>query len=115
MTPASGVVVEMASLARGSPSPKITWRRLDDKMSLGLATLKEQRLVLQEVEPRTPACMCARRRVRRAGLLHKSCTLTVINTPELTWRPQHLQEMAGDSASVSCRVESEAHPMVHMV
>ncbi|XP_050710954.1 roundabout homolog 2-like [Eriocheir sinensis] len=111
VTAASGVVVELACRARGSPSPKVTWRRLDGKMPLGRATLEETRLVLQEVAAADSGVYVCEAE-SEAGRAAARATLTVVDAPELTQRPQHLQVMAGEDASVSCRVEGEPRPMV---
>ncbi|KAK8406197.1 hypothetical protein O3P69_007132 [Scylla paramamosain] len=111
VTAASGVVVELACRVQGSPSPVVTWRRLDGKMPIGRATVEEQRLVLPEVTA-TDSGVYVCEAESEAGRASTKVTLTVVDAPELTQRPQHLQVMAGEDARISCRVEGEPHPMV---
>ncbi|KAK8406214.1 hypothetical protein O3P69_007138 [Scylla paramamosain] len=84
---------------------------MDGKMPIERATLEEQQLVLQEVAA-TDSGVYVCEAESEAGRASAKVTLTVVDAPELTQRPQHLQVMAGEDARISCRVEGEPHPMV---
>ncbi|XP_071536983.1 roundabout homolog 2-like [Panulirus ornatus] len=111
VTSASGVVVELACRARGSPAPTVTWRRLDGKMPLGRATIQEEKLVLDGVvagDSGTYVCEVE----NEAGVAAARASLTVVDAPQLTQRSQDLQVMAGQATQVMCRVEGQPPPTV---
>ncbi|XP_071521998.1 roundabout homolog 1-like [Panulirus ornatus] len=111
ITSPSGVVVELKCRARGLPTPTVTWRRLEGKMPLGRATIVDQQLVLEQVEPMDSGVYVCEVE-NEVGIAAARATLTVIDAPELTQRPQDLQVMAGEAAKISCRVEGDPKPLV---
>ncbi|XP_042218866.1 protein sax-3-like [Homarus americanus] len=113
VTAPSGVVVELTCRARGSPTPTVTWRRLDGKMPLGRARIEDQqqRLVLEQVTAADSGLYVCEVE-SEAGMAVARATLTIIDAPQLTQRPQHLQVMAGKGAQVSCRMEGKPEPLV---
>ncbi|XP_053642580.2 roundabout homolog 2 isoform X1 [Cherax quadricarinatus] len=111
VTTPSGVVVELTCRAQASPTPTVTWRRLDGKMPLGRAKVDDKRLILEQVEA-VDSGVYACEVENEAGVASAQATLTVVNAPELTQRPQDLQVLIGESAQVSCRIEGEPQPLV---
>ncbi|KAK4287538.1 hypothetical protein Pmani_039392 [Petrolisthes manimaculis] len=108
---ASGVEVELACRVKGSPTPKVSWRKLDGKMPLGGATIENQRLVLRQVTVADSGVyMCEAQ--SEAGLVSARAFLTVLDAPVLAQRPQDLQVMAGKEAQLKCRVEGQPEPLV---
>lgn len=57
VTAASGVMVELGCRVQESPSPVVTWRRLDGKMAIGCAAREEQRPVVWEGGGRRLRCV----------------------------------------------------------
>ncbi|XP_071545459.1 roundabout homolog 1-like [Panulirus ornatus] len=112
LTVATGAMVELMCRAQGSPTPTVTWRRLDGKMPLGRATVEEdQRLALKQVATEDSGVyMCEVE--NEAGMAAAQATLTVIDTPKFTQKPQDLQVMAGDTAQISCHVKGDPEPLV---
>ncbi|XP_047470986.1 roundabout homolog 1-like [Penaeus chinensis] len=111
VTVASGVVVELACRARGSPTPTVTWRRLDGKMPLGRAVIEDQRLVLDHVAAADSGVYVCEVE-SEAGIAAARATLTVIDAPEFAQRPQDIQVVAGQSARLSCKVEGDPKPLL---
>ncbi|ROT82180.1 Roundabout-like protein 2 [Penaeus vannamei] len=111
VTVASGVVVELACRARGSPTPTVTWRRLDGKMPLGRAMIEDQRLVLDHVAAADSGVYVCEVE-SEAGIAAARATLTVIDAPEFAQRPQDVQVVAGQSARLSCKVEGDPKPLL---
>ncbi|XP_047470913.1 protein sax-3-like [Penaeus chinensis] len=111
VTVASGVVVELACRARGSPTPTVTWRRLDGKMPLGRAMIEDQRLVLDHVAAADSGVYVCEVE-SEAGIAAARATLTVIDAPEFAQRPQDIQVVAGQSARLSCKVEGDPKPLL---
>nr|XP_045591261.1 roundabout homolog 1-like [Procambarus clarkii] len=111
VTAPSRVTVELACRAQASPTPTVTWRRLDGKMPLGRARIEDQRLVLEQVET-VDSGVYACEVENEAGIASAQATLTIVDAPELTQRPQDLQVMAGERAQFSCRVEGGPQPLV---
>ncbi|XP_071521999.1 LOW QUALITY PROTEIN: roundabout homolog 1-like [Panulirus ornatus] len=111
VTAASGVMVELKCRARGSPTLTVTWRRLDGKMPLGRATKEDQGLVLEQVTPVDSGVYVCEVE-NEAGIAAAQATLTVVDAPELTERPQNLQVKVGETAQVTCRVEGKPQPLV---
>ncbi|XP_042890974.1 roundabout homolog 1-like [Penaeus japonicus] len=111
VTVASGVAVELACRARGSPAPTVTWRRLDGKMPLGRAMIEDQRLVLDHVAAADSGVYVCEVE-SEAGIAAARATLTVIDAPEFAQRPQDIQVVAGQSARLSCKVEGDPKPLV---
>lgn len=111
VTVASGVEVELACRARGSPTPTVTWRRLDGKMPLGGVTVEDQTLVLRQVAAADSGVYVCEAQ-NEAGVLTARATLSVLDAPELTQKPQHLQVRAGEETELRCRVEGQPEPLV---
>ncbi|XP_045599337.1 roundabout homolog 1 [Procambarus clarkii] len=113
VTAPSGVVVELTCRARGSPTPTVTWRRLDGKMPQGRARIENQneQLVLEQVTPMDSGVYVCEVE-SEAGIASTQAMVTVVDAPQLTQRPQRLQAMAGKRVQVSCRVEGEPRPLV---
>ncbi|KAG7170804.1 Roundabout 2-like 2, partial [Homarus americanus] len=111
VTAPSGVLVNLACGAQGSPTPAVTWRRLDGKMPLGRVKIEDQRLVLERVATEDSGVYVCEVE-NEAGIATARATLTVVDAPELTQRPQDLQVMAGERAEFSCRVKGGPEPLV---
>ncbi|XP_053639727.2 protein sax-3 [Cherax quadricarinatus] len=106
-----GVVVELACRTQGSPTPSVTWRRLDGKMPLGRAKIDDQRLVLEQVET-ADSGVYACEVENEAGIASAQASLTIVNAPELTQRPQDVHVMVGESAQIMCHIKGGPQPLV---
>ncbi|XP_042876956.1 roundabout homolog 2-like [Penaeus japonicus] len=111
VTVASGVAVELACRARGSPAPTVTWRRLDGKMPLGRAMIEDQRLVLDHVAAADSGVYVCEVE-SEAGIAAARATLTVVDAPQLTQKPQDVQVVSGERAKLSCVVNGDPEPLV---
>ncbi|KAK7078459.1 hypothetical protein SK128_009501, partial [Halocaridina rubra] len=111
LTSVSGVTVELACRARGSPSPAVTWRRLDGKMPLGRATIEDQRLILQQVSAVDSGVYVCEVE-SEAGVASASATLTVVDAPKLIQRPQDHLVLAGETVQLLCSVEGDPVPLL---
>lgn len=111
LTAAAGTGVELACAANGSPMPTVTWRRLDGKMPLGRATIEDQRLVLQHVAAVDSGVYVCEAE-SEAGIASARATLTVVNAPQWTQKPQNVQVVSGERAELSCHVEGDPAPLL---
>ncbi|KAG7177717.1 sax-3-like 1, partial [Homarus americanus] len=111
VTASSGMRVELSCRARGSPMPMITWRRLEGELPPDRARTEDERLVLQQVATDDSGVYLCEAQ-SKAGIAAARATLTVVDAPELTRRPQLLQVVAGSTAEVPCRIKGEPQPLV---
>ncbi|ROT84049.1 putative roundabout-like 2, partial [Penaeus vannamei] len=98
VTVASGVVVELACRARGSPRPR----------SPGGVSTQDAARPRYDRGPTAGAGP----RGERGGDRRGRATLTVIDAPEFAQRPQDVQVVAGQSARLSCKVEGDPKPLL---
>ncbi|XP_071521939.1 roundabout homolog 2-like [Panulirus ornatus] len=111
VTVPSGVMAELVCRARGFPAPTLTWRRLDGKIPLGRSTIEDERLMLEQVTSVDSGVYVCEVE-NEAGITGAQATLTVIDAPQLTQRPQDIQVMAGVAAQISCYMEGMPQPLV---
>ncbi|KAK7037858.1 hypothetical protein SK128_027937 [Halocaridina rubra] len=111
VTTASGVLVELICRAQGSPTPTVTWRRLDGTMPHRRAILEDHRLVLGQVTAADSGVYACEIQ-NEAGDASAEVMLTVVDAPKLIQKPQHTQVMAGESAELSCLVEGDPSPLI---
>ncbi|KAK7018648.1 Roundabout 4, partial [Halocaridina rubra] len=110
-TAAAGSQVELACIANGSPSPAVTWRRLDGKMPLGKATKEDKKLILKDVNAMDSGVYVCEAE-NEAGITSSRATLTVVNAPELTQRPQKSIVLSGERVQFSCHIEGDPAPLI---
>ncbi|CAL4064440.1 unnamed protein product, partial [Meganyctiphanes norvegica] len=107
LTVSSGVMVELVCLARGTPQPTVTWRRLDNKMPIGRTSLgDDQRLLLTAVESHDSGVYVCEAE-SKAGVAVARATLMVVAAPVITQKPQDLHVVAGENAQLTCHVEEQ--------
>lgn len=80
-------------------------------MPQGGATIQDQQLVLRQVVAEDSGVYVCEAE-SEAGSVAAQATLTVLNAPDLTQRPQHQQVMVEEEAQLRCRVEGQPKPLV---
>ncbi|XP_066962588.1 roundabout homolog 2-like [Macrobrachium rosenbergii] len=111
VTTASGVQIELECRALGSPPPRVTWYRPDGKIPYSRSKIEETKLTIEQAaatDSGTYTCEAS----NEAGSISANATVTVVDAPVLTEKPQVVRTIAGSKLEMVCRVVGNPEPMI---